>query len=613
MPNVFGTVDRTMAGQDQPHVVGSATPANGPRQRGRQLPGRPMALVRSAGLSRAMSSAVSAAVLLASLSAAPAAAWSRHGTEAEDEAPVRVRRPSAAPAVTSTAASSAASSADGAWLSGTGQWIGSTACSAASAVVNTATAPVAAVGSYISSGSNALSQFSWEVAYMFGVNRTPVSQVHVTDAAMPAVSAQDPSAREAGQTAPAAPSPVPNAASPAAAVASPSSQPASSQPVPEAAAPKPPVATSEPATPPVAAVAEAVAAAPQPRATDAKLLASLAVDKPQRRPDGSYFVPKPLQRMFDIRTHRADSVRTPLTVKLPGRIVPDPNAHGDVEASLLGRIEPPKTGMPVLGETVRKGQILGYVAPAIGVVDRSQVRREVARLTNEIRITAESVEILKQFWFVPFRDGKVMQAEVRLEGLRREREALLPMLQTQEVLRAAIDGVISASTAINGRIVHPGEKIFEIVNPQRLWIEAVAADPEVARGTQLVQNASAVTPEGDALDLTFIGSGLALQQQSVPLMFRIENPMDGLRVGRPVTVTVRNESKMREGIPIAREAVVNDSGGAEQVWELVEPEVFMPHTVKTEMIDGRSVLISAGLEPGARIVTHGARLLSQFQ
>lgn len=609
MPNVFGTVDRTMAGQDQPYVVGSSRPVKGPRQRGRQLLDQPVALVRSAVLSRAVSSAVSAAILLASLSAAPAAAWSRHGTEAEDEAPVRVRRPSAAP----TAASSAASSADGTWLSGTGQWIGSTACSAASTVVNTATAPVAAVGSYISSGSNALSQFSWEVAYVFGVNRTPVSQVHVTDAAMPAASAQDPSAREAGQTAPAAPSPVPNPAPPAAAAVSPPSQTAPPQPVPEAVPPKPPVAPSEPATPPVAVVAEAVAAVPQARAADAKLLASLAVDKPQRRPDGSYFVPKPLQRMFDIRTHRADSVRTPLTVKLPGRIVPDPNAHGDVEASLLGRIEPPKTGMPVLGETVRKGQILGYVAPAIGVVDRSQVRREVARLTNDIRITAESLEILKQFWFVPFRDGKVMQAEVRLEGLRREREALLPMLQTQEVLRAAIDGVISASTAINGRIVHPGEKIFEIVNPQRLWIEAVAADPEVARGTQLVHNASAVTPEGDALDLTFIGSGLALQQQSVPLMFRIENPMEGLRVGRPVTVTVRNESKMREGIPIAREAVVNDSGGAEQVWELVEPEVFMPHTVKTEMIDGRSVLISAGLEPGARIVTHGARLLSQFQ
>jgi len=444
---------------------------------------------------------------------------------------------------------------------------------------------------------------------MFGVNSTPVSQVHVTDAAMPGASSQDLSAREAVQTAPAAPPPMPKPASSAGAIA-----PTLPEPALEAAMPVQPVATSEPATPAVAAMADAMPiAAPHSRVSDAKLLAALAVDKPQRRPDGSYFVPKPLQRMFDIRTHKAESVRTPLTVKLPGRIVPDPNAHGDVEASLLGRIEPPKTGMPVLGETVRKGQILGYVAPAIGVVDRSQVRREVARLTNEIRITAESVEILKQFWFVPFRDGKVMQAEVRLEGLRREREALLPMLQTQEVLRAAIDGVISASTAINGRIVHPGEKIFEIVNPQRLWIEAVAADPEVARGTQLVNSASALTPEGDALDLTFIGSGLALQQQSVPLMFRIENPMEGLRVGRPVTVTVRNESKMREGIPIAREAVVNDSGGAEQVWELVEPEVFMPHTVKTEMIDGRSVLISAGLEPGARVVTHGARLLSQFQ
>lgn len=328
MSNVFGTVDRTMAGQEQPHAFCSAKLAKSDRRPGWQDHGQPVARVRTVGLTRAVSSAVCAATLLASLSAASAAAWSRHGTDVEEEAPVRARRPSASPATASTA--------DRAWLSDTGQWIGSTACSAASTVVNTATAPVAAVGSYISSGSNALSQFSWEVAYMFGVNSTPVSQVHVADAVLPA-SAQDISAREAVQNVPAAPAPMPKPASSAGAVAPPPPGP-----VLEAATPHDPVAPSEPATPPVAAIADAMpVAAAQPRVTDAKLLAALAVDKPQRRPDGSYFVPKPLQRMFDIRTHKAESVRTPLTVKLPGRIVPDPNAHGDVEASLLGRIEPP--------------------------------------------------------------------------------------------------------------------------------------------------------------------------------------------------------------------------------------------------------------------------------
>ena len=145
---------------------------------------------------------------------------------------------------------------------------------------------------------------------------------------------------------------------------------------------------------------------------------------------------------------------------------------------------------------------------------------------------------------MPFRDGKIYQSEQRIEGLRRERDTLLPLLQTQEELRAATDGVISVSTAVLGAIVHPGDKIFEIVNPNRLWVEALAPDPTVAANAQRVMSASAVTPEGQALTLTFIGSGLAMEQQSTPILFRIDNPPEGLRVGRPVTVTVQSGSRI---------------------------------------------------------------------
>ena len=506
-------------------------------------------------------------VLLAG--SAHAARWSYSAAEDIDDSLTAApgpRRPEAKPV------------SNPSWTLGVASWLGQSASGTLSAVSNAVSVPATAVGSRLSTTEEVLGQFTWEVAYVFGVNSTPVAPVTVTDPG------HNPSAESSTVEG----SPAPGGAS------------ANAPPPTEL----PKMRVSAPPPPPVVAEVEP---------TDTHTLAGLAFDKSQRRPDGSYFVPKPLQRLFEIRTLKADTTESPLTVRLPGRIVPDPNAHGDVEASLLGRLEPPKTGFPVLGETVRQGQILGYVAPAVGVVDRTQVRREVARLTNEIRIAAESVEILKQFWFVPFRDGKVIQAETKLDGLRRERAALLPMLQTQEVLRAASDGVISVSNAINGRVVHAGEKIFEIVSPQRLWIEAVAADPDVARDAAAVASAVAVTPEGETLDLSFIGSGLALQQQSVPLMFRINDPIEGLRVGRPVTVTVRNRTKLHQGIPVPREALVADSSGAEQVWELIAPEIFMPHTVKTETLDGRSVLIVAGVEPGARIVTRGSRLLSQLQ
>lgn len=556
---------------------------------------------------------------------------------------------------------------------GAGASVVSSAGSALAQVPGLLAAPVGAVSDMAKSTAETMGQFAWEVAYVFGTNGTPVTAIPVTDpydppypdhrgdnprtafrsgpkgaepasgpqpaapatapAATPAqsvpsqtatapvaVAAAAPAApTEPAESAQADPDPVPlqggsstSQAPVQVAALPPAAPPAPVKPAATPASVPPPAASTKAGTDKLAGAGGSAAdAAGDP--IDPQLFANFVFDKAQRRPDGSFFVPKPLQRLFDVRTQKVETGETPLSVKLPGRIVPDPNAHGDVEASLVGRIEAPKSGMPVLGQEVKQGQILGYVTPAVGVVDRTQVRREVARLTNEIRVTAESVELLKQFWFVPFRDGKIIQAEMKLEGLRRERAALLPMLQTQEVLRASTDGVISVTNAINGRIVHPGEKIFEIVNPKRLWVEAVAADPDVAKTAAAVDSAVALTPEGHSLDINFVGSGLALQQQAVPLMFRIDQPIEGLRVGRPVTVAVRSTEKARQGIAVPKEAVVAGSNGLEQVWEHVGPEIFVPRTVKTEAIDGRTVLVIAGLSPGAQIVTRGTRLMVQLQ
>ncbi|WP_298365106.1 HlyD family efflux transporter periplasmic adaptor subunit [Azospirillum sp.] len=512
------------------------------------------------------------------------------------------------PGVMDTAQKAATRVVDG------GVGIASSGASALMSVGGMLATPFKAVGASMQSASQMVGQFAWEVAYVFGANGTPVNSFRTGEPELIGLNDQIANGRAPGappppnaaqdKTVDAAPAPT---AQPVAASATPpvvDATPVAPVAAPAAAEPTPPVLKPTPTVAGVETASEPL---------DPKLFTDFVFDKARRRSDGSFFVPKPLQRLFDMRTQKVETAKTALSVQLPGRIIPDPNAHGDVETSLIGRIEAPKTGLPVLGDTVKEGQVLGYVTPSVGVVDRTQVRREVARLTNEIRITAESLELMKQFWFVPFRDGKIIQSEMRLEGLRRERSSLLPMLQTQEVLRASTDGVISVSNAINGRIVHPGEKIFEIVNPNRLWVEAIAADPDVAKTAAAVDAAVAMTPEGQTLDIGFVGSGLALQQQAVPLMFRIDKPIPGLRVGRPVTVAIRSKQTSRSGIAVPRDAVVVGSSGLEQVWEHVAPEVFVPRTVKTEPIDGRSVLITAGLTPGAQIVTQGTRLLIQLQ
>ena len=444
------------------------------------------------------------------------------------------------------------------------------------ATVGVASSIIGGIGAIVSGAREAL----WETSYMFGMNGTPVPHKEITDRTPdlrlpPDVQSQSPTEVRGNNQPPA-----------------------------KVQTPRPAMAT-----PPGAA--EEREAEPHP--IDPGLLANFVFDRGDRRPDGTFLVPKSLQRLFEIRTARAVAADLPVTVTLAGRIVPDRHIEADVEASLLGRIEAPPGGLPVLGDSVTGGQVLAYVIPAVGVVDRTQVRREVAQLTTAIRVETENLEILKQFSFVPFHDGKIYQSEQRIAGLRRERDALLPMLQTQEVLRAATTGVISVSTAILGAIVHPGDKIFEIVNPNRLWVEALAPDPTVAANAQRVMSASAVTPEGRTLALSFIGTGLAMEQQSAPILFRIDNPPEGLRVGRPVTVTVQSKSRMQHGLPMTRDALTIGPDGVQEVWEQTEPEVFLPHVVRIIDLDGQRVLVVDGLKEGAHVVTQGVRLLAQLQ
>lgn len=380
-----------------------------------------------------------------------------------------------------------------------------------------------------------------------------------------------------------------------------------------------PVAPPEEAAVPVAP--SAVAAAPPPdspaptvlKPIDPGLLANLLYDRSARNADGSFFVPKSLQRMFEVRTERVAETEVRAGIKLNGRIVPDPQAHGQVEAGLLGRIEPPETGMPVLGDEVRKGQILGTIVPVVGVVDRSQVRREVARLTHEIRLAAESVEMMKQFTFVPFREGKIIQTQIRLEGLRQERAALLPMLKTQEFLRSPIDGVIASTTAVAGRVAQPGEMVFDIVNPKLLWVEATVPDPTIAAGAARGAPATARTPEGLTLAVTYVGSGPAVRQQSTPMLFRIDDPPKGLRVGRPAAVLLPGEHRAQRGLPVRRSAISIGADGVQQVWEQTDAETFVSHAVQTQDIDAQTVLVLSGLTEGARIVVRGTSLMAQLQ
>jgi cobalt-zinc-cadmium efflux system membrane fusion protein len=334
-----------------------------------------------------------------------------------------------------------------------------------------------------------------------------------------------------------------------------------------------------------------------------------ASESPRRLPDGSLYVPKPSQRLLSVRTTVAKPQEAAQTVQLIGQIVADPNGGGHVQATQSGRIEPGEKGLPYVGQRVEAGQILAYSAPAVTAVERSGVQQQIANVEQELSIAQARLERLRKLsGSVPQRD--IDEAEATLNGLRKQRAALSPALTTKEPLRAPISGVVTANNVKAGQVVEARDQVlFEILDPSRLMVEAVAFDPRVANS---VRTGTATTADGVTLSLEHLGHSLALRQQAIPLLFRIDAPPPGLSVGQPVRIVAQVQGKA-SGIVLPRRSVVRNASGQPMVWQHDGPQRFIARPVRTQPVDGDTVLVLAGVEPEARIVTDGAGLLNQIR
>jgi multidrug efflux pump subunit AcrA (membrane-fusion protein) len=149
--------------------------------------------------------------------------------------------------------------------------------------------------------------------------------------------------------------------------------------------------------------------------------------------------------------------------------------------------------------------------------------------------------------------------------------------------------------------------LFQIIEPTRLWVEALSFD--TLTGTQ---SAVAKTSGARSLALAYQGAGFADRNQAIPVQFKIEDDTGGLRAGQFVTVLAATSDE-REGIAVPRASVVRTQTGQDLAFEHTSAERFVPRSVRIEPLDGENVLIVTGLTAGARIVTQGAELLDQVR
>ena len=332
---------------------------------------------------------------------------------------------------------------------------------------------------------------------------------------------------------------------------------------------------------------------------------------PSRQPDGSVFLPKPAQRQLGVRTLVAATGQHAKAFELAGTVVMDPNAGGKVQAVLAGRLEAGPKGLPGVGQVVRKGEVLAYVVPTAGAIERSNQLAQQAELRAARDLAARRVERLTELAdTVPRKD--IEAAESELHSLTQRLGAVGAGLATRDALVAPVSGVIASANAVAGQVVDARELVFEVVDPSRLRIEALAYDPAQA---QSVAGAT-LAVGGQRVPLRFVGAARSLRDQAQPLQFAGDSSVLGtlahLAIGQPVRVFVQSTDKV-DGVQVPAAALLRNPANQTIVWVKEAPERFAPRVVTAVPLDGTSVAITSGLQPGDRVATQGATLINQVR
>lgn len=251
------------------------------------------------------------------------------------------------------------------------------------------------------------------------------------------------------------------------------------------------------------------------------------------------------------------------SVRLVGRVIPDPAAHARIHPPLPSRIgHNPEFPAPRSGQWVKQGQTLAVLDPILSATDKAGQRLALSR-------------------------GERPEATVG-----------------REMVLAPIDGQLSDVHIVPGEVVTEGDTLAEIIDPARLWVEAILHDISLAGQ---ITGGTATTRQLPGrlfpLRLTGVSPTVNPDNQGLHLQFAVDDASGTLLPGMPVDVHAQTRT-VRFPIAIPPAAVL-DHGGLPRVWVKIAPERFAPRPVRLGRRTAAWVEVLAGIRPGDPVVVQG--------
>ena len=311
-------------------------------------------------------------------------------------------------------------------------------------------------------------------------------------------------------------------------------------------------------------------------------------------------------------------------LRMPG--VVQPNAYKEVAVTSLvsGRIVQARGE---LGQRVAVGEVLATIyspemadAQTAFIVARADQVAHRQRQTRTQRLAAigavsrEELELLEAERAM--HDAAVEKARARLTLLGIPEERAQRLAGPQDVVtaidvRAPLAGVVTRRTANSGLNIDPSTPLFTIVDLSTVWVIADLYERDFAK---VRVGSPATITSGAYPELTLHGRVNYIDPQVQPetrtarLRVEVPNPSGLLRFGMYVDVNAGESTRAGVLVPAAAVQFV----GAQAVVYVVsadQPGRFVERNVDVGVPSGDRVSVTAGLQPGERVVIEGVFFL----
>lgn len=271
------------------------------------------------------------------------------------------------------------------------------------------------------------------------------------------------------------------------------------------------------------------------------------------------------------------------------------------------------------GDAVEAGQVLATVDPERYAIISAKAKAAHERAAAQAREAESALARRRKLrdkdigWLS---EEEILQYEARLseaQAAAREAEAAWELARQDEArsrIRSPFAGTIERRFLVAGQHVQAGAPAATVVERERMRLRFRLAESEssrIAAGQKVTFRTRALPERAFSGDVFHIAAQADPATRSVECVARVEDPEPLLRAGQFAEIQIELASR-EDALAVPEAALLPTDKG--YVVFVADGAVARerPVTLGLHLVDG-TVEIAAGLAPGERIVTRGAKFL----